>query len=302
MLLKSLCYDVALADLLHGHMNGKVMGVYQNSFHLLLRDGRLVTVFGSIENKMPMSICTTASEVFPFRNIWLKPGMNAVISDGVLTIAEADFECELGGVSKDFHRSRLPVPRDIDIFESTLRKAAKQNGAGEFLPHWLAFWQRQTPVPMQAVIPNRIIALLHAVENGPEAITRTLLNSVGLGIGLTPSADDMICGVATACWLYWPEPHRSRFLNALQDFCRNWGKERTTLLSCQQILQTSMGILSEPVYQLARSLNTDCEDFIAESTAAVIDYGNSSGTELCMGFLAGLYFLGSERVTNRPEL
>ncbi len=285
---KEVSCDRDLLFLRRGSHRGTVLGVYRKCFHIQLEDGRILTVFGNIQEKMPLSITTDALPGTPFDAVPVEPGMDVFFEEGILAIPRAEFWCRLGGKTLSFDRKPLPVPKAVSSLENALLAHGKRNGAGGDLEDWLAWLRRGCSLPEGAMILRRVADVLEALDKNTAALENALLRSIGLGIGLTPSADDMICGIAAAARLYWPEPERERFLKVLEDFCENQGLERTTAISCQQLLLAARGKLSDPVYRLAEGLSYGAEAEIKDLALRVMDYGSSSGTELCMGFLAGI--------------
>ncbi len=67
-------YDSALSDLWKKKQAGTVAGIYQQCFHVLLDDGRIITVFGRGQQTMPMSIYTDAEGERPFWTVPLEEG------------------------------------------------------------------------------------------------------------------------------------------------------------------------------------------------------------------------------------
>lgn len=288
MLCRETCCDSSLGDLREEFHRAHILGVYRRSFHLLLDDHRLVTVFGNVRRPMPMSICTDATAEYPFAAAPLAEGMPAFFCDGILTIQEAAFWCSLGGDTIDLHRKSLPVPASFLELEAALLRHGKRTGAGEWLSQWVHWLKEGGELPGEALVLQRIVRLIFAADCDFRQLHKVLMESIGLGIGLTPSADDMICGMAAAAWLFWPEQRKRPFLEALHQFCAAKGEERTTLVSCQQLLLAAQGILSDPIFQLAEAVSMGREESIDVSMAELVQYGSSSGTELGMGLLAGV--------------
>lgn len=285
---KAIRYDDTLAGLEQGCCQGQVMGVYERCFHLLLEDQRLVTVFGAAADMMPLSICTDTTPDRPFASLKLLEGMRAGVCEGVLSVPAAGLFCRLGGEPISLLRRPLPPPGRPAPFEAALLRHGKRQGGGQCLPQWIESLRTGSPPPAAPEALARFAAFLTAVGGGGTELREALWKTVGLGVGLTPSADDMICGAAAAAWLWWPKGLRSRFLGAILEFCRVQGRARTTLISCQQMEQTAQGRLSDPLYALAECLSGG-KDSLDRAVERVSAYGSSSGTELCMGLLAGLY-------------
>lgn len=281
-------YDKALADLLWQEHTGLVLGIYRKCFHLLLDDGRVVTVFADEKRTMPMSLYTDISDLETFACLPLEEGQAASFQKNHLRIPDASFFCKLGGTEANLLRPSLPVPHGTDLLQEALLRFGKANGEGRWLRPWCDHVSRNARLPKKANLLDRMDMLMKAIDFGGDGIWTGLMNTVGLGIGLTPSGDDMICGMAAAAWLYWPETRKQPFLRTLSRFCQKLGWERTTRLSCQQLELTARGVLSDPVFQLGEALSVGQGELVDSATMDVIQYGSSSGTELCMGFLAGM--------------
>ena len=281
--------DSALSDLEKKEQTGIVLGTYQKCFHLLLNDGRLITVFGAGRQTMPMSLYTDASAENPFAAAPLEEGQRAAFSRGYLLIPEANFFCKLGGAKVNLQRSSLPVPRSADLLRDALLRFGKNKGEGRWLQPWCEYILHGAALPVQATLLRRMDTLIKAIDSGGTGMWDGLTRTVGMGCGLTPSADDIICGLAASAWLYWPKAKKELFLDTLSRFCYELGSERTTRISCQQLKLTARGILSDPVYRLAETLSQGQRDAVNSGTVEAVCYGSSSGTELCMGLLAGVH-------------
>lgn len=85
------CFDSSLADLRTGFHTATVIGVYRKCFHLLMDDGRLITVFGKIKQQMPMSLRTDVPGEEPFGLLPLEEGQRACLERGFLTIPDGCF-------------------------------------------------------------------------------------------------------------------------------------------------------------------------------------------------------------------
>ena len=89
--------DSALSDLEKKEQTGIVLGTYQKCFHLLLNDGRLITVFGAGRQTMPMSLYTDASAENPFAAAPLEEGQRAAFPEGICLFRRRIFSAGLAG-------------------------------------------------------------------------------------------------------------------------------------------------------------------------------------------------------------
>ena len=289
MVCRVMYYDSSLEDLQQEFHTGIVMGIYHKCFHLLLDDGRLITIFGVCEYQMPMAIRTNALGEEPFSNLSLEEGQYVEWKDGIMSIPQAQFTCQFGGRRISLKRSALSKPKHIVEFQTALLRWGKRNGEGRFLKVWCMHLMQNVGLPAEMKLLYQISMLMEAVQQGADAIWNVLMRTVGMGIGLTPSADDIICGLACAAWFYWPEKEKNTLLQTLSRFCVDEGPSRTTRVSCQQMMLTAQGILSDPIFCVAQTISSEDGSQIDSLISEIVRYGSSSGTELCMGFLAGLY-------------
>jgi hypothetical protein len=115
------------------------------------------------------------------------------------------------------------------------------------------------------------------------ALTEQVGAFVGAGPGLTPSGDDVLCGILLGLRLH------ARVSRAVLD--RLWRAVRprlttTTSLSAALLTEASQGYAVDPVVRLAETLVAGPAAAVAEALPGVLGIGHSSGPDL-LGGLAG---------------
>jgi len=106
---------------------------------------------------------------------------------------------------------------------------------------------------------------------------------LGLGPGLTPLGDDVLCG-----WLAGAAAVRARALGAVSDEVTRLAPSRTTLLSAALL---ACAVRGEAVPQAAAVLAAVArrdEARLARSLAALLEVGSSTGAGLALGLSLGL--------------
>ena len=287
--------DRELAGWKTGNAYGQVIGVYRRCFNILTDEGGIVSIFGSVPYLMPMSIRTRLDpDTVPFAECACE-GDEVFIFQGTLSIPASGFRCRLGSaVLHEMRRRSVPGTDPQLLYRQCLRMAelmrvhARQAGEGANLTYWTEYLLHGKAIPPEKRILNAAARLKDAALSYDEERIRTcLMDTVGAGIGLTPSADDMISGMAHAIYMFRDDEAGDRFLQTLRGFIRENGRERTTRVSAQQLEQSACGIMSDPVYELLCCMAQDTpENMLEQALIRVLDYGGSSGTELCMGVLA----------------
>ena len=280
--------DRALSDLKSADVHGVVIGVYRKCFNVLIGSGTIVSVFVNTGYAMPMSIHTNLNEggepffdcVFEGDDVW--------ISGGVLT--SGGFACILSdAILQEMHRCAVPGT-DAAILENQqlLFASLLKN-----LERWIKFlFEGIAPPPSEKILCS-LAYLFEAIRSGEEqAVIAGLERTVGAGIGLTPSADDVICGMCHALYLFGAG---GEFLNLLRSYVKAFGRGRTTLVSTQQLELSADGVMSDPLFHLMQCIAQNVpEDTMRRALCKTVEYGSSSGTELCMGILAGCCLVSTE--------
>ena len=290
--------DCALSDLKSADVHGVVIGVYRKCFNVLIGSGTIVSVFVNTGNTMPMSIHTNLNEggepffdcVFEGDDVW--------ISGGVLT--SGGFACTLSdAILQEMHRCAVPgtdaaiLEKQQLLFASLLKKHGKRRGEGKNLERWIKFlFEGIAPPPSEKILCS-LAYLFEAFRSGEEqAVIAGLERTVGAGIGLTPSADDVICGMCHALYLFGAG---GEFLSLLRSYVKAFGRGRTTLVSTQQLELSADGVMSDPLFHLMQCIAQNVpEDTMRRALCKTVEYGSSSGTELCMGILAGCCLVSTE--------
>jgi hypothetical protein len=111
---------------------------------------------------------------------------------------------------------------------------------------------------------------------------------MGLGVGLTPSGDDFLCGFMAAARACSPE------LIPVLAAATEAGLHRTSRISGSLIRCAARGFWPAPLVNLAEAL---AGDRVPDALVALGDLGrlgHSSGADLATGFLFGLETLSLE--------
>ena len=275
-----------------------VIGVYRKCFNVLIGSGTIVSVFVNTGYAMPMSIHTNLNEggepffdfVFEGDDVWISGGV--LTSDG--------FACILfDAILQEMHRCAVPgtdaaiLENQQLLFASLLKKHGKRRGEGKNLERWIKFlFEGIAPPPSEKILCS-LAYLFEAIRSGEkQAVIAGLERTVGAGIGLTPSADDVICGMCHALYLFGAG---GEFLSLLRSYVKAFGRGRTTLVSTQQLELSADGAMSDPLFHLMQCIAQNVpEDTMRRALCKTVEYGSSSGTELCMGILAGCCLVSTE--------
>lgn len=109
-------------------------------------------------------------------------------------------------------------------------------------------------------------------------LCRGAASLAGLGIGLTPSGDDLLAGAMLWAWLAHSAPHA---------VCRSLYRAaapRTTALSAAFLRAAAQGQCSAPWHALLTALQATDRAKITEATHEVLSHGATSGADALIGF------------------
>jgi len=142
----------------------------------------------------------------------------------------------------------------------------------------------------RAALPA-IVKLMSAItEQGDEVkeVREALRLLIGLGPGLTPSADDMLAGLALFSGLYWINTRKAeRPSRLIAKGIRAEVSGRTTRLSEEFLKQAAFVKGNESVLGLCSALLTKGTATVERESKRVLGIGETSGTDIVLGVILG---------------
>lgn len=209
------------------------------------------------------------------------------------------------GISVSFDRSQIydpsgkflrPVLKEssVGINISTVRKAAIGAGRLDGLGGLLLETQHEAgKISMFAkkALPA-IRSLMRALKNRQlAAIQKASTGLVGLGPGLTPSADDMLSGMMVALVLGSLNGCGPRSARTLTSAISDAAEGRTTALSLEFLRQAALGRSNERVTRLVEGIFTGTKLEARNLLFHVLSMGETSGTDMAVGVILGTEFV-----------
>lgn len=128
-------------------------------------------------------------------------------------------------------------------------------------------------------LQQRRLTLINALHSGKN-ISAAVANMIGLGIGLTPSADDYLVGLSTVLFIpgHPAGKYKTDFLAALQATNKN-----TTLLSAITLQAAFEQRYRESLYGLINNIINEPTYFSIQAIANIKNIGSSSGCDMLYG-------------------
>lgn len=246
---------------------GTVIGIYNSCFNVMTDVNQLITFFKK-SNKYSTRALVTDME-FPIHKQCLSEGEKAFFDGKSITVGNMVFDLS---DAKKIITKYPPVKVNAEYTKSILLFAdiLKRNC-------------KKSPIFEEGIIKEK-------AEKGFNILKTDLVSGfeslIGLGIGLTPSCDDMLAGMSA--WFHLTDAGH-RFNEALAEFLTKKGDKVTTSVSKNLLLDSAKGHINGIVYDVINSILTNKND-IEKYTLQLIDYGSSSGSETCAGILTGYEF------------
>ena len=183
-------------------------------------------------------------------------------------------------------------PRKIERNISTARDIAllmgHLEGVGELLKAIGGSPSAPPMGPFSAAALPRVKRLLRAIGARDRGGAREVAKGLaGLGIGLTPAADDMLSGIMVSLVLGSLNgigaDDISEVVPWIADSCRG----RTSDLSYEFLLQAASGRANERITRLVEAIYTGTASEVRTATLDTIAIGETSGTDAVTGVVLG---------------
>lgn len=268
-----------------GPLRGQVHSVFGHAVNLMVRTpgygSRLFTVVGPGTPGLPDGMAVTQSDLSALRRS--KPGDPASFSAGFgrVTAGAAALLCQnaVRQGSRFAPRAVRPSGELTGISRALARGYEAYAGLGHGKTDGFS---RMPPDRAQGAQRSLTGFCLMALKGDGKASARFAGAVIGLGPGLTPSADDAMTGILALLWGasargYCAQPPEQALGEALLD--------RTTEVSAKYLRCAREGEFSQPLLNLANAVLDKDAGRLEPLVAQVGDTGGTSGMDLLYGAL-----------------
>lgn len=286
-------------------VTGHVHSVFDGALNIVYPRG-IVSVVARPKGRGPLNVVLSGRSPPPLKGL-AEPGSNVSLERDLLRIGDR-LHVGIGRARLYTTPARFPrrtlnlgrIRKNISVAEDLIRTSGHLDGLGglvfplasERLPERLA----QSPFVPRAL--PEVFSLSRRLREGDMAgAVHTAKNLIGLGVGLTPSGDDLLSGVLVA--LVLGSKNGLNTPDGIQKFASevaNGALGRTTLLSQNYLEQASAGCANEVVQDFVEDLYTGSPDQLRRSLAHLIDFGATSGTDIALGATLGVSIAIGEQV------
>jgi len=289
----------AVSDALKRNSVGEIHSVFERTFNILIGE-ELVGVAQSGVSPSPINLITDIPSGETMQALGIKKGMPVQVIGNRVLVGEV-LEISLEGAELWRPKTRAEgclspelIRRNLGLVTQHAVDKTKRGGLGQLLPHIDQIAVGDAPrisglnAVAEAVLP-RLVDLVSAVGLGDvEKVEAAARKLVGLGPGLSPSADDALAGFTATLW--WishslgKNVGQMERINATIAGCASV----TTLLSQQLLKHAAKGETNERVGDLLESILAGPAEAIERRVERVLEIGETSGIDTMVGLLLGL--------------
>lgn len=274
--------------------DARIHSVFRSALNLQLAGGTgLLTVLAASEGDLPQGILTDAPQGFTFEK--LAVGTRVSCHDGQLRL-DGSVSVDLKSARRwDFNLTSIEADLSHPATANAWRCAwdalnARQAWYGtEIVASDLLFGtvKKESPIFQQAsqALTNILDCTRRYELSDPSGIN----DLIGLGIGLTPSGDDLLIGYLAGLWC--SARRESKRLYFLSAFCEAVLRHssRTNDISRTYLYHATRGYVSSRLVNLASAICSGADpQHVRDHAEAAMQMGHTSGMETVTGLLFGL--------------
>jgi hypothetical protein len=292
-------------------VSGEVHSIFERAFNILV-GGELVGVARSDVPRSPINLVTdipSSESMFSLdigRGIQVRKVGGLMLIGDVLEISLENAELWRPKTRAERCLSPELIKRNLELAKRLAANKGKREGLGQLLPLVDEIAAGKMPrapdlnISAKAVLPG-LVDLVKAVRSGNVGgVKGAARKLIGLGPGLSPSADDALSGFTASLW--WVSHSLGRGINSVKRINETISScsGTTTLLSQQLLRHAAKGETNERVEGLLEAILAGTASDVEKGVEGVMQIGETSGTDTMVGLLLGVQ-LGLE-MKNKASL
>jgi len=289
----------ATSEALRGGVSGEVHSIFERAFNILI-GGELVGVARSGVSRSPINLVTDIPTSESMPSLGVRKGMQVQKVGGLLLIGDV-LEISLEGAELWQPKTRAErclgpelIKRNLELAKRLAANKSGREGLGQLLPNVEEIVSGIVPhvsysnQVIEVALPH-LVNLVKSVRAGDvRGVEESAQKLVGLGPGLSPSADDALSGFTASLW--WVSHSLNRGINSVKGInetivsCSG----TTTLLSQQLLRHAAKGETNERVGGLLEAILAGTTSDVEKGVEEVLQIGETSGIDIMVGLLLGV--------------
>lgn len=285
---------------------GQVHSVFTRVVNVLTSGNRLISVVGADVGNGPINIVTNLPQSMSMTSIGIRKNHEVLNVDGLMVLGKniliiSTKNAKEWKPQRIFRGGSLLAVKKIRDNLMTMKEVTCAYGRIGGLAQLIEcveegrldkFASRELNPFAWRALPH-LSMLMKTIRTGDyQDIKRSAQELVGLGPGLTPSADDVLSGLMASLTLI------SENLNIFGDLVSEVNKSiisciqgKTTLISQEFLMHAAVGEANEPILALIEKIVTARPNEVEEATKHVLAIGEASGTDVVLGIFLGSWLL-----------
>ena len=264
---------------------GRICGIYDKCFNIAA-DGGLITIFKNTD------FISSRALVSDFNGSFLKldiaNGEKVFCENNIIKLKNILFDKEnaeifamkkTAGEIAAFYKPQMCKDEIVNFL-----KSSEKVGLNAYFDEIMQFCENGAISGSDEYIKKILTAFKMLFNCEYNAAFNRL---IGLGIGLTPSCDDVLSGIAALTYL---ADKNDIFCTFLKKYLENFGEKRTTYVSARLLSDVASGYINQNIFDVITLNSTD------KNLRKCAAYGSSSGLETLIGIVMGIYFLKRRRI------
>ncbi len=278
---------------------GQVHSVFDRTFNILF-GGELVGVGLNNVSLSPIDMIADIPNTDSMLKLGIKKGMKVEFKSNQLMVGDL-MVILLKGVKSWHPATKVELPHGLEEITRNLELAKRAavvhyriEGLGQLLPEVDRIFEGQLPAIenlnefAKESLPHTIKLLKSARCADITGVKKSAENLIGLGLGLTPSADDMLVGFTSSLW--WISHSLNKGLDTVHQINEAvvFRVERTNLLSRQLLRHAAKGEVNEHLTELLEGVLSRTTSDIGKLVEKIMEIGETSGLDMTLGILFGI--------------
>ena len=277
-----------------GRRRGTIHSVFRKAVNVFFSKEEFVSLVDLTVGNGPSNMVVALSQGQTFDSFQLNPG-DAVFANASYFRAGSRLCINIVSTvpyfsKHDFSEQLRPLPQIRSNMEKM--KAVLANfGKFEGLRSLFQTGESKVALPLvEGAITENIKSLVAAIQlNDLETVRKCSTQLLGLGPGLTPTADDLLSGFMLAYYLFTENlegdlRRAARINQAIME-----PSDQTTTLSRNYLKQAAAGNAAEFAQDVIESLLTEKGEAgrVERTTIRLLDMGSTSGSDAAVGIVLG---------------
>lgn len=281
---------------------GKVHSIFDKSFAMTGRCDGLVFFVRHDVARGPLNVVVDLDVDLTFASLSMSVG-DAVIRQRDSLFVGRYIEIRLCDARVWTCTTRLPqvasplrVNEKIDALKVRVLELGNHGGLGQLVRYESQIIRGETipdevlPMISAKVLPHLRSLVSAIISEDLRTVENSAKSLVGLGIGLTPSGDDVLAGImAGVSTLLANFSIDDRYITAVNGaIISHLQENRTNLISKEFLVCAARGQFVENVASLIMDVLSPSENLINSKIQVVLKMGETSGTDITLGIILGL--------------